>query len=86
MDNIDFTDRITILDNCNCLVCNKPILGRRTRYKKNNHNSLIETHFKLTHPLCERISKRLTTAMAKLDRAQEDILNWEFALFMLRES
>ena len=52
MDNFENDDRITILDHCHCIVCDKPIIGRRRRCKKVNQDGLIETHFKLTHPFC----------------------------------
>jgi hypothetical protein len=86
MDNSEITDRITILDHCHCIVCDKPIMGRRRRHRRiATEEGVEETHLRITHSLCRRIYDRLQGAEARLERAKRDILDWEFALFMVRE-
>ena len=77
------TDRIAILNNCNCLVCNKHIEKPTRLRKSRNYPGLTETHLNLTHPRCERVYKRMLAAKNKIERAELDVINLEFAIFML---
>ena len=85
MDHFEEKPRITILDHCHCVVCDKPLqsglLLRRQR-KSDTYNGLFETHFKLTHTNCDIIFQRLNAAKKKLEEAEDEIVSMEFAIFM----
>jgi hypothetical protein len=76
---------ITILDHCNCIVCDRPLqpgLQLRKTVPSKDYPGLREVEFKVTHQACETIYNRLQKAKEKMDEAEEEIMSMEFAIFL----
>ena len=76
---------ITILDHCNCIVCDCPLpLGAllRRQVPSKMYSGLMEVQFKLTHNACETLYDRLEKVRQKKDEAEEEIMSMEFAIFL----
>ena len=76
---------ITILDHCNCIVCDRPLpLGALLRrpVPSKKYPELMEVEFKLTPQACETLYTRLEKAKQKMDEAEEEIMSMEFAIFL----
>jgi hypothetical protein len=75
---------ITILDHCNCIVCDRPfesgVLRKQIRSKQ--YPELYEVEFKFTHESCEILYNRLKKAKEKMEDAEEEIMSMEFAIFL----
>jgi hypothetical protein len=76
---------ITILDHCNCIVCDRPLpLGAllRRQVPSKDYPELMEVEFKLTHQACETLYTRLEKAKQKMEDIEEEIMSVEFAIFL----
>ena len=76
---------ITILDHCNCIVCDRPLqpgLQLRKQVRCKEYPELWEVEFKLTHQACETLYTRLHKAKQKIEDIEEEIMSVEFAIFL----
>ena len=74
---------ITILDHCNCIVCDRPLqpgLQLRKQVRCKEYPGLCE--FKLTHQACETLYNRLQKTKQKMEDIEEEIMSVEFAIFL----
>jgi len=71
-----------ILDTHYCFVCDKPVSA--TRHRGRPRRSLESVDDRLAHSHCERYHRRLEKAKKVMEKAEEEMMSMEFAIFLKR--
>ena len=68
------------LDTYYCFVCEKPVTAWRRMGRP--PRSLESVDDRLAHRTCEKYNRRLEKAKKVMERAEEEIMSMEFAIFL----
>ena len=69
-----------ILDTHFCFVCDKPVSANRHRGRP--RRTLESVDDRLAHSCCEKYNRRLEKAKKIMEKAEEEMLSMEFAIFL----
>ena len=72
----------SVLNTHYCFVCDKPVSARRQRGRP--RRSMESVDDRLAHSHCERYHQRLEKAKKIFEKAEEEIMSMEFAIFLRR--
>ena len=63
-----------------CFVCDKPVSAQRHRGRPRRSVETVDD--RLAHSVCEKFHRRLERAKKILEKAEEEMLSMEFAIFL----